>query len=217
MSFRIEWDQSTEIATLWMEMEGWINKIYPTFGEGFNAAITAVLETSSFKGLIITSGHKDFCVGADIDFVYRTRDVPTLYQDLGRLHEGLRMLETCGKPVVAAINGSALGGGYEVALACHHRIATEGSGKIDCRYFGLVAGGRRLSAFPRLIGIQPALEVIAQGQMLRVDKALKKAVMQSHLTKPGCFPRRLIGSKRIHGRSTWDQRGFEFWWCSARN
>ena len=65
MSFRIEWDQSTEIATLWMEMED--QQINPTFGEGFNAAITAVLETSSFKGLIITSGHKDFCVGADID------------------------------------------------------------------------------------------------------------------------------------------------------
>ncbi|MGB0647272.1 MAG: hypothetical protein ACPGQS_08875, partial [Bradymonadia bacterium] len=100
MSFRIEWDQSKEIATLWMEMEGGVNKINPTFGEGFNAAITAVLETTTLKGLIITSGHKDFCVGADIDFVYQTRDVPTLYEDLGRLHEGLRMLETCGKPVV---------------------------------------------------------------------------------------------------------------------
>ena len=173
-----------------------------------------MLETSSFKGLIITSGHKDFCVGADIDFVYRTRDVPTLYQDLGRLHEGLRMLETCGKPVVAAINGSALGGGYEVALACHHRIATEGSGKIGLPEvsLGLLPGGGGCQRLPRLIGIQPALEVIAQGQMLRVDKALKKGLVDAIASDQTVMLSEAADWIKANPRAKqpWDQRGFEF-------
>lgn len=214
MSFRIEWDAPKEIATLWMEMEGGVNKINPAFGEGFITAVQTILGESTLKGVIVTSGHRDFCVGADIDFVYQTRDVPKLYQDLARLHEGLRTLETSGKPVVAGINGSALGGGYELALACHHRIAIEGTSKVGLPEvsLGLLPGGGGCQRLPRMIGIQPALEVIAQGQMLRVDKAIKKGLVDALVPDQATMLAQAEAWIRANPRAKqpWDDRGFEF-------
>ena len=197
MAFRIEWCSENRIATIWMEMTGGVNKINPDFGQGFAAAFAEVKSNDALAGIIVTSGHKDFCVGADIDFVYQTRNVTTLYEDLGQLHENLRTLETLGKPVVAAMNGSALGGGYELALACHHRIAIDKPGAkfgLPEVAFGLIPGGGGCQRLPRLIGIQPALEVIAQGQMLRPSKALKKnSSMNSLKIKISFWKKRMLG------------------------
>ncbi|MGB0646300.1 MAG: 3-hydroxyacyl-CoA dehydrogenase NAD-binding domain-containing protein, partial [Bradymonadia bacterium] len=117
-------------------------------------------------------------------------------------------------PVVAAINGSALGGGYEVALACHHRIAMAGSGKIGLPEvsLGLLPGGGGCQRLPRLIGIQPALEVIAQGQMLRVDKALKKGLVDAVASDKTAMLAEASDWIKANPRAKqpWDQRGFEF-------
>ena len=215
MSFRIEWDSAGEIATLWMEMPGGVNKINPAFGEGFESALSEIENAPNFKGLIVTSGHRDFCVGADIDFIYQSRDVAQLYEDLRQLHGSLRRVETMGKPIVAAINGNALGGGYEVALACHHRIALQRDGMklgLPEVKFGLLPGGGGCQRLSRLIGIQPALEVIAQGQMLRPDKALKKGMIDAIVTEQDALLSTAADwiAANPRAKQPWDQRGFAF-------
>lgn len=213
MSFRVQWDEKREIATVWMEMPGGVNKINPEFGSGFEAALTNIESEPTLKGIIITSGHRDFCVGADIDFVYQTRDVAQLYTDLKALHGNLRRLELCGKPVVAAINGNAIGGGYEVALACHYRISLDqGPMKIGLPEvkFGLLPGGGGCQRLSRLIGIQGALEILAQGQMLRPPKALKKGLVDEIAASQDEMLS--TAAAWIHAnpraKQPWDQRGF---------
>ncbi|MEE2757752.1 MAG: 3-hydroxyacyl-CoA dehydrogenase NAD-binding domain-containing protein [Myxococcota bacterium] len=178
--FKVEFDSKLGIATIWMQMDGRANKINPAFGEGFQPAFETALKYEDLKGIIIASAHKDFCVGADIDYVYEARDPKQLATTIAVFHANLRRIETCGKPVVAALTGSALGGGYELALACHHRIAVDtpsvqiGLPEVN---LGLIPGGGGTQRLPRLIGLQPALEVIAQGQVLRAKKALSKGLI----------------------------------------
>src|SRR5690606_21678884 len=87
----------------------------------------------------------------------------------------LRQLETLGRPVVAAINGAALGGGWELALACHGRIAVASDhyrlGLPEVT-LGLLPGGGGCTRLPRLLGIEKALPLLIEGQQLSVGKAL---------------------------------------------
>ena len=107
MAFRIEWCSENRIATIWMEMNGGVNKINPDFGQGFAAAFAEVKRMTLLLALSSPVDTKTFAsVQTLILCIRRVRNVTTLYEDLGQLHENLRTLETLGKPVVAALNGS---------------------------------------------------------------------------------------------------------------
>lgn len=180
--FRVDFDAESGIATLWMQMQGRVNKVNPAFGAGFEPALEEALALDGLEGIIVASGHKDFCVGADLEFVYQTRDAAGFIEQVAALHRVLRRLETCGKPVVAALTGSALGGGYEIALACHHRIALDdprvqlGLPEVS---LGVIPGGGGTQRLPRMVGVQAALEMMAQGQIVRPDKALSKGFVDA--------------------------------------
>jgi len=163
------------IATLTLEMDGKVNKINRAFGEGLAHAIDAALASPALAGIVIATGHKDFCVGADLDALYAERDparVLAQVRDLGALY---RKLETSKVPVVALLTGSALGGGYELALACHHRVAVDdpriqlGLPEVN---LGVIPGAGGTQRLPRMIGIQASLELMAQGKIVRAPKAL---------------------------------------------
>ena len=86
----------------------------------------------------------------------------------------LRRLETCGKPVACAINGTALGGGFEIALACHYRVSADGEGiKIGQPevQVGLCPGAGGTQRIPRLIGIMPALPMLLEGRNMTPAQA----------------------------------------------
>lgn len=167
-------DPTTGIATITMTMAGKANKINADFGEGLSAALDAALVTPGLKGIVITSGHRDFCVGGDIDGLYAASDAAFFLSGVRRLDALFRRIETCGVPVVAALNGSALGGGYELALSCHHRIVVDDP-KIQVGLpevtLGLMPGAGGTQRLPRLIGLQAALELIVQGKLVRAPKA----------------------------------------------
>ena len=213
--FQVDFDTESGVATIWMKMEGRANKINPAFGAGFQPAFEDALSREGLTGIIIASGHRDFCVGADIDFVYGTRDAAALSETIGEFHANLRAIETCGKPVVAALTGSALGGGYELALACHHRIALDapnvqiGLPEVN---LGLIPGGGGTQRLPRLIGIQPALEVIAQGQILRAGKAKAKGLINAVADTPEAViqhAKTWIAENRS-AKQPWDGSTFKF-------
>lgn len=173
---RMHFDPTTGIATLTLDMPGRVNIINPVYGEGLRDALAWAKDRPGLRGIIIGSAHKDFCAGADLDRLYRERDPAAVLRSTTDLNALYRAIETTGVPVVAALTGSALGGGYELALACHHRIALD-----DARIkvglpevqLGLIPGAGGTQRLPRLIGIQAALENIVQAKEVRAPKAAK--------------------------------------------
>ncbi|MBL4688987.1 MAG: enoyl-CoA hydratase/isomerase family protein [Nannocystaceae bacterium] len=170
----LSFDADTGVATVAMAMEGTANKLGDTFGETLHQGMQWALGHDGIKGVILTSNHKDFCVGGDLDGLYRQRDRAQMMARLTDLHALLRMIETAKVPVVAALTGSALGGGYELAMACHHRVAlSEDRVRVGLpeTLLGLFPGGGGTQRLPRLIGIQGALDIILQGKTLHPTKA----------------------------------------------
>ena len=172
-----------DIAILEMKMPGRANKIGKPFVAALDAAVAEALAHDGLKGIILTSGHKDFCVGADIEMLFGLDNADDLYAQLMEGHARMRKLELCGKPVVAALNGSALGGGYEMALACHHRIVIN-SPKIQIglpeAMLGLIPGAGGTQRLPYLMGIQAGMEHMAAAQPVRAHKALAKNMVDAY-------------------------------------
>ena len=135
------------------------------------------------KGVIVTSGKPIFMAGADLRALLEDiTDKKAFTDSVINLHTGLRSIETGGKPFVAAINGTALGGGLELCLACHHRIALN-STKIKIGFpeikVGLFPGGGGTVKAPYLLGIQTALMYLLQGIEARPQNALKDGLIDA--------------------------------------
>lgn len=157
-----------------------MNVIGDGFNEAFATITDAFINDQDAKGLILTSGKSTFVVGADIDQLATIETAEQAFDLVEDLKTSLRKLETSGKPVVAAITGTALGGGLELALACHYRIAidspkTSSTTKLGLPEvkLGLLPGGGGTQRLPRLIGIQKTLELMTQGKELRPQQALE--------------------------------------------
>lgn len=136
-----------------------------------------IAEKNDIAGVILTSAKKTFFAGGDLRLLIQAtaEDAPKLAAELKEMHRQLRGLETLGKPVVAAMNGTALGGGLEIALACHHRVAIGGT-KAEFGLpevsLGLLPGGGGLTRVTRMLGIQNALmSVLMQGPRMKAEKA----------------------------------------------
>lgn len=129
------------------------------------------------KGIIITSEKNEFIAGADVKMLLQNndKDPSETYKFSLEFNKIFRLLETCGKPVVAAINGTALGGGYEVCLACHYRIALDNPkaqiGLPEVQ-LGLLPGGGGTQRLPRLIGMEAALMLMVEGKRVSPKEAL---------------------------------------------
>jgi 3-hydroxyacyl-CoA dehydrogenase/enoyl-CoA hydratase/3-hydroxybutyryl-CoA epimerase len=138
------------------------------------AAAAARLAEPEVKGLILTSGKADFCAGGDIDRMSKWTKPEEPYEGSMAMKRVLRQMETAGKPVVAAINGHALGGGLEIALACHARFALDDPklkiGQPEVK-LGLLPGGGGTARLSRLVGIQAALQICGEGNDLAPQKA----------------------------------------------
>ncbi|MCT2593574.1 enoyl-CoA hydratase/isomerase family protein [Streptomyces sp. N2-109] len=153
-----------------------------TMNEAFKESLTAVAdrleaEQDDVRGIVFTSAKKTFFAGGDLrDLIAARPEHAQRVFDTGmRIKRDLRRIETLGKPVVAALGGAALGGGLEIALACHHRIALDAPGsKIGCpeATLGLLPGGGGVVRTVRLLGITDALlNVLLQGQQYFPAKA----------------------------------------------
>ena len=151
-----------------------MNVIGDGFTESFATVADSFIKDDSAKGMILTSAKESFVVGADIDSLADIKTAEQAFDLAENLKSSLRKLETAGKPVVAAMTGTALGGGLEIALACHYRIAVDSPktklGLPEVK-LGLLPGGGGTQRLPRLVGIQKALEMMTQGSELRPQAA----------------------------------------------
>ncbi|PQP20026.1 enoyl-CoA hydratase-related protein [Rhodococcus opacus] len=141
-----------------------------TANDRFNNEFPAVLDhleatRDSISGVVLTSSKKTFFAGADLTSFITAgpADVPDVEAMLNHLKVNLRRLETLGRPVVAAINGAALGGGYEIALACHHRVIVNSPNAVvglPESGLGVLAGAGGTVRTVRMFGIEKALNDI---------------------------------------------------------
>lgn len=136
-----------------------------------------VAEKDSITGVVITSGKKTFFAGGDLKAMIQAgpENAGEIFTEVEEIKRDLRALETLGKPVVAAINGAALGGGLEIALACHHRIAADVKGSqigLPEVTLGLLPGGGGVARTVRMLGIQNAfVSVLSQGTRFKPAQA----------------------------------------------
>ena len=154
------------------------NVLNDVFFTAFQEALDKLEADESITGVILISGKKLWVAGADIDSVFNSEE-PAHFFDTGQtLKANFRRLETLGKPAVAALNGTALGGGLELALACHHRIAIDDD-RIKFGFpevgLGLLPGAGGVVRTVRMIGLLNANEWLTQNRKYTPQQALKAA------------------------------------------
>ena len=156
------------------------NTMNELFATSFKATVERLeAERDQITGVIITSAKKIFFAGGDLNILMRITpaDAPEFAARVNQTKALFRRLEKLGRPVVAAINGAALGGGLEIALACHHRIAVDAPGSeigLPEGSLGLLPGAGGVTRTVRMLGIADALlKVLLQGQRNKPAKALE--------------------------------------------
>jgi 3-hydroxyacyl-CoA dehydrogenase/enoyl-CoA hydratase/3-hydroxybutyryl-CoA epimerase len=221
-STTIRWDKDEDgVVILTLDDP---NQSANTMNAAYGASILATVgrleaERDEITGVIITSGKKTFFAGGDLnDLKAATREnsdeIATWVRDNKAV---LRRLETLGKPVVAAINGAALGGGLEIALACHHRVivndpkAVVGFPEVT---LGLLPGAGGVTRTVRILGIANALlSLLMQGRRLRPEKAKEVGIVDEIVrTRDHLIPaaKAWIASKAGEEVSQpWDVKGYK--------
>jgi 3-hydroxyacyl-CoA dehydrogenase/enoyl-CoA hydratase/3-hydroxybutyryl-CoA epimerase len=186
----IQWDKDADgIVTLTMDdPSGSANVMNENYLESMDNAVDRIVaEKDSITGVVITSAKKTFFAGGDLTAMAQARpeDAGEFFDTVERVKKALRTLETFGKPVVAAINGAALGGGLEIALACHHRIAADVPGSqigLPEATLGLLPGGGGVTRTVRMLGIQNAfVNVLVQGTRFKPAKAKEMGLIDEVL------------------------------------
>ncbi|MFE9084392.1 3-hydroxyacyl-CoA dehydrogenase NAD-binding domain-containing protein [Brevundimonas sp. NPDC003935] len=172
----------------------------------------------AIKGAVITSGKASgFCAGADLGDIaggmIGGASLQDAYDAGWKMNGALRALETCGKPVAAAINGLALGGGLELTLACHYRVV-ENDNKIQLGLpeikVGLFPGGGGTQRLTRLIGVQAAMMAMTEGKSFRPNDA-KGAGIVHEIAEKGQSVEAAKTWIRNGGKAVqpWDDKGFK--------
>ncbi|MEU0391481.1 3-hydroxyacyl-CoA dehydrogenase NAD-binding domain-containing protein [Streptomyces sp. NPDC006208] len=219
-STTIRWEQDeTGVVTLVLDDP---NQSANTMNNAFKASITAIAdrveaEQEAIRGIIFTSAKKTFFAGGDLKEMIKAgpEDVQAVFEAGMGIKRALRRIETIGKPVVAAINGAALGGGYEIALACHHRIALDAPGsKIGLPEvtLGLLPAGGGVTRTVRLMGIADALlKVLLQGTQYNPQRALENGLVHEVAATPEemlAKARAFIDANPV-SQQPWDVKGYK--------
>jgi 3-hydroxyacyl-CoA dehydrogenase/enoyl-CoA hydratase/3-hydroxybutyryl-CoA epimerase len=169
---------SANIVTVTMDMNGPVNAM----NDEYIALMTETIERleaerDAIAGVILTSAKSSFFAGGDIKNMLKAVpgvDEPALFAQTESIKSLLRRLEKLGKPVVAAINGAALGGGYEICLACHYRVALNAPAVVIGLpevSLGLLPGGGGIVRLVSKMGVEKAIMPLLEGTRFNAEKA----------------------------------------------
>ena len=155
-----------------------VNQLSEHFVRELAAAIEEAFNDGQVKALVLTGKGQNFIAGADITQI---KDVTSRDDLLPKIRDNNRFInaiETGPKPVLAAINGNCLGGGLEIAMACHYRVAVKGInlGQPEVQ-IGLIPGAGGTQRLPRLIGLRHALEMITIGKPIKAEVAHQRGLV----------------------------------------
>ncbi len=207
------------IAILTLDVTGRsMNVVTPQFVTELAALVDKVAEDDAVKGAVVTSAKDAFMAGADlmglVSIYDRGLTPAEIYPETKGYTETLRRLETCGKPFAAAINGTALGGGLELALACHYRVVADdpklrlGLPEVQV---GLLPGAGGTQRLPRLIGIEAALPLIVQGKHFNPAKAKEMGAVHDCVPSEEVFETAHQWLLAVgDAEQPWDKKKFRF-------
>jgi 3-hydroxyacyl-CoA dehydrogenase / enoyl-CoA hydratase / 3-hydroxybutyryl-CoA epimerase len=226
-NFKTETDADGIVLVTWDTPGRSMNVLDETSISELEAIIKQTSEDAAVKGVVITSGKEALCAGADLsmlegmantyaDLLKSKGEVAAnqvLFDQSRRFSQVFRSIETSGKPWVAAINGLALGGGFELTLSCHYRVAADNPktrlGLPEVKV-GLFPGAGGTQRVPRIVSPQDAMQLLLKGEAINLAKA--KALNLIHAIVP---PAEMIqaakdwikgGGKAV---APWDEKGFK--------
>jgi 3-hydroxyacyl-CoA dehydrogenase/enoyl-CoA hydratase/3-hydroxybutyryl-CoA epimerase len=218
----IRYDLSNGIATITFDEQGSpVNTMCLQWQDDL-AAITAqvVQDKAQIQGIVLASAKSTFFAGADLKAVMRTQpaDAPRIFDEIERIKKSFRTLETLGAPVVSCLNGTALGGGWEVALVGHHRIAVNDR-KIQFGLpeitLGLLPGATGITKMTRLLGLMGAQPYILESTLFGPDEAAKLGLVHQLVSSADeLMPRALAFIAQAQGKPEaaqhpWDRKDFK--------
>jgi 3-hydroxyacyl-CoA dehydrogenase/enoyl-CoA hydratase/3-hydroxybutyryl-CoA epimerase len=225
-NFRLDVDGDGIALITWDMADRSMNVITTGVIEELGALVDKITADPAIKGVAVTSGKDAFCGGADLTMLegmgtvfanlVRTKGEEAaaafVFDESRKLSQVYRRIETCGKPWVCALNGTAMGGGFEFALACHHRIVADnpktrlGLPEIKVGLFPGAGGTQRVA---RMIPPADALQFLLKGEQLKVDRAkamklIDAVVPQADLIKAAKDWIKAGGK----AKAPWDTEGF---------
>jgi len=225
-NFTVETDANGIALVTWDMPDRSMNVFTEEVMDELSAIIDQVAGDAAIKGAVITSGKGSFSGGADLTMLQKMlglfhkekaknpdKAIKLLFDNAGRMSQLFRKLETSGKPWVSAINGTCMGGAFEMSLACHGRIAAEGDNvkmALPEVKVGIFPGAGGTQRVPRLADPQSALQMLTSGQNLSPQRA--KAMGLIHAVAE---PAKLIEAAKamiaagLKPVQPWDEKGFK--------
>ncbi len=195
---KVELDQG--VAILRMDNPP-VNQMSEHFVQELRQASLEAVADPQIKAVVLTGTGKNFVAGADVTQLLQVKEPAPFVEKLMSVHEWLNALEQGPKPVIAAINGNCLGGGLEIAMAAHYRIAVTGInlGLPEVK-LGLLPGSAGTQRLPRLIGLPNALDLMTTGRFVKADKALSLGLVDQVVTAAELVPAALQAAAQFLDR-----------------
>ncbi|MES2752026.1 MAG: 3-hydroxyacyl-CoA dehydrogenase NAD-binding domain-containing protein [Pseudomonadota bacterium] len=226
-NFKVETDADGIALVTWDIPGKSMNVVDETSGIELDAIVKQLTVDTAVKGVVITSAKEAFCAGADLTMLEGMNRTYVemlkskgeeaankfLFDNVRQLSQTFRNIETAGKPWVAAINGLALGGGFELTLACHYRVASDNPktrlGLPEIKV-GLFPGGGGTQRLPRIMQTQDALQMLLKGDAIDLNKA-KAAKLVDAVVPAADLIKTAKDWIKGGGKATapWDEKGFK--------
>jgi 3-hydroxyacyl-CoA dehydrogenase / enoyl-CoA hydratase / 3-hydroxybutyryl-CoA epimerase len=226
-NFIVEIDGDGIALVTWNEPGRTMNVIDTAVMDELSTLVAELAADEAVKGVVITSGKDTFCAGADLtmlEMLGRTfaelvaaqgeaAATAQFFEESRKLSLLYRRIETCGKPWVAAINGTALGGGFELALACHRRIAADNArtrlGQPEVKV-GLLPGAGGTQRIARMLPPSDALQFLLKGEQVQLNRAKAMKLVDAVVPKVDLIrtAKEWIKSGGT-ARAPWDTDGFK--------
>ena len=208
------------IVTVTMDMTGPVNAINAEYNEAMAATLERLEAETDLSGVVFASAKKTFFAGGDLNVLLAAEpgSEPALFEEVEATKSLLRRLEKLPAPVVAAINGAALGGGFELALACNHRVAWDNKSVeigLPEVSLGLLPGAGGVVRLTNLLGLEKALPFLLEGKKVRGSKALEVGFVHETVSDLSeLIPRAkawIVEQKDLSQAAVqpWDRKGFK--------
>jgi 3-hydroxyacyl-CoA dehydrogenase/enoyl-CoA hydratase/3-hydroxybutyryl-CoA epimerase len=213
----IRYELQDGIATVTFDEPGSpVNTMCEQWQQDLSELAAQVLkDRDAIRGIVLASAKSTFFAGADLKGTMRLtkEDAPRVYQGIEQVKKNFRTLETLGKPVVSCLNGTALGGGWEVALIGHHRIAVDdpkiqfGTPEVT---LGLLPGAGGVTKMTRLLGLMGAQPYIIEGKLFSPREALELGVVHELVPEAAALRPAALAWIEAHPQAQhpWDDKNY---------